>query len=401
MIVDYATATDPGMVRTSNQDSLYADGKVFIIADGMGGHAGGDVASKLAVEALSEALAGGTSPEEAVSAANQRVFEAASREPALEGMGTTVTMAVVDDSSTSVEILNIGDSRAYLLSGGELSRVTSDHTFVQELVDAGSITEEQASTHRARHVLTRVLGIGTHVEADSYLVPVRDRDRLLLCSDGLVNEIPEKQIAELLAAGDLSTAATSLVDAANAAGGNDNTTVIVIQFSIAAQSVPVPPAARAELTRTASAPARPEPRALPHFSGQIPVPLPTQLVERSILAHPVVRLIGFLILLSVLLSAVILAVSIYVNHSFFVGVSRHQVTIYQGRVGGILWFKPHAVDYTGVRLDQLTQGLRDQILHGVVEPSLPKAKAFVHNIESQAKAAKVAAIPASFLVATA
>ncbi len=399
MIVDFATATDPGMVRNSNQDSVYADGKFFVVADGMGGHAGGDVASRLAVEALSEALLDGASPQEAIVAANHRVFEAASRDPALEGMGTTVTMAIVNDAKTAVEVLNIGDSRAYLLSRGELSKITSDHTFVQELVDAGSITEEQASTHRARHVLTRVLGIGNYVEADSFQVPVQDGDRLLLCSDGLVNEIQEAQIAELLAAGDPTAAATALVNAANAAGGSDNTTVVVIRFS--AESGTRQLVDRTDVARTAFASAPAVSGNLPRFKGQIPAPLPTQLVERSLIAPPAIRLIGFVILLSVVLAAVVLAVSVYVNHSFYVGVSRHQVAIYQGRVGGILWFKPHVVDYTSVRLDQLTQGVRDQIIHGVVEPSIAKAKTFVHNAESQAKAAKVAASPASLLSAVA
>ncbi len=225
--------TDTGRQRRGNEDSSYARPPVFVVADGMGGAKAGEVASKIAVETFEEGLVDSGSAEERLSErvheANREIYERARSEPDLRGMGTTLTSAYLDDAHLS--IAHVGDSRAYLFRGGELRRLTQDHSLVDELVRRGKLTEEQAAEHPQRSIITRALGPEPTVEVDTWTYPVRAADVLLLCSDGLTTMISEERIAEILRAeADLSSAADQLIGEANEAGGRDNITVVLFRL---------------------------------------------------------------------------------------------------------------------------------------------------------------------------
>jgi protein phosphatase len=198
------------------------------VADGMGGAVAGEVASRIAIEAVEGASLDGSAPVDVVDAANQAVLSAVSAEPSLAGMGTTLTLALVAVDGV-VTIAHVGDSRAYLHRLGELTQITRDHTFVEEMVARGHLSPTQAESHPRRHLLTRVLGMDD-MEIDTYDLRLEPGDRLLLCSDGLTLMLPDSAIATALQnAGDVNEAAWALVEAANAAGGYDNTTVVVVE----------------------------------------------------------------------------------------------------------------------------------------------------------------------------
>ncbi|WP_298445905.1 Stp1/IreP family PP2C-type Ser/Thr phosphatase [Ferrimicrobium sp.] len=380
MKVIYAAATDPGRIRAQNQDRLYADGSIFVVADGMGGHAGGNVAAEVAVSETVAALKAGHEPEEAIQTANRSILERAAIDVALEGMGTTLTMALMDIDDARVDIFNVGDSRAYLLRSGELVQLTNDHTYVQELVDAGSITHEQATTHRARHVLTRVVGVALDVEPDHFRVPLQSGDVLLLCSDGLINEVTNAEIAQVLGSRLPQDAVDALVRMANDHGGSDNITVVVARLADANRE-PVMLAEEGQRLLEAPKVVPKTERSLK--TNRLPLPLPTNMTERSAISRPLIRAALFALLLVCFAGVVVLAIDIYVQHSYFVATFGDRVAIYQGRPGGVLWFNPHVVDLTNIRLGQLAEGVRSQIEHGITEGSLTQAKQFVHNATEQ------------------
>lgn len=230
--------TDVGRVRAGNEDSLLVsdDGRLIVVADGMGGHQGGEVASATAVATLHAEVEAGRSVEDAVVAANRAVLERADGDPTLRGMGTTVTGGIVEGSS--LRIAHVGDSRAYLLRDGALRQVTVDHSVVAELIAAGELTEEEALVDRRRSMITRALGIERDVVVDVVTVDLRGGDRLLLCSDGLTTMLRDPAIHGILAdTTDPDAAAVALVDAANAAGGADNITVIVADVTVVEDTV--------------------------------------------------------------------------------------------------------------------------------------------------------------------
>jgi protein phosphatase len=223
-------ATDVGQVRDHNEDGYLVDDDLGLIAvaDGMGGHRGGEVASAAALEALRVAFVAGAPVEEAVVVANDAVHDQSVADPNLRGMGTTLTAGAFDDEG-HVVLGHVGDSRAYLLRDGELDRVTTDHSLVEELIQAGELTPEEAERDPRRSMITRALGLEPGVTVDVIELDLLDGDRLLLCSDGLTTMIGEPDITACLTdEPDPATAAVGLVDAANAAGGVDNITVIVI-----------------------------------------------------------------------------------------------------------------------------------------------------------------------------
>jgi protein phosphatase len=230
---DTIAQTDTGRQRQGNEDSAFARAPVFVVADGMGGARGGEVASKIAIQAFERGLPDAGSAEERLAAraqeANERIHELSRSERELEGMGTTLTAAYLDDSE--VVIAHVGDSRAYLFRDGKLKRLTKDHSLVEELVDRGKLTEEQAAEHPQRSIITRALGPEATVEVDTWTYPVKAGDVLLLCSDGLTSMISEEQVAAVLAgAAGLTQAAQALIDEANAAGGRDNITVVLFRL---------------------------------------------------------------------------------------------------------------------------------------------------------------------------
>lgn len=234
MKYSWATATHVGHVRAGNEDSVHpgtdgsGDGPLLIaVADGMGGHVGGEIASRVAIEAASAEPADVLTAAERVDAANAAVLDAIRNDTGLAGMGTTLTLGIFDEEGV-LRIGHIGDSRVYLLRDGHMTQITTDHTLVSDLVARGQITPFEALTHPRRHLLTRVIGMAD-VNAEALDRPLVAGDRVLLCSDGLTTMVPDHAIAEILhTAASPTEAAWSLIEAANAAGGMDNTTVAVV-----------------------------------------------------------------------------------------------------------------------------------------------------------------------------
>ena len=231
--------TDKGRVRPHNEDSLWVcpETGVFAVAGGMGGHAAGEVASRLAIEAIQEVLGQARREDEdipalirqAIDEANQRIASRIKQRPEFTGMGTTLVLAVVDGDR--YWIAHVGDSRAYRIRGSEIEQLTSDHSFVNELVRLGMLSKEQAARDPRRNVVTRALGSGPAVIADVVEQQARPEDLLLLCSDGLNSMLDDGQILESASGAfeDLDAVCQRLIDAANAAGGEDNVTVVLVR----------------------------------------------------------------------------------------------------------------------------------------------------------------------------
>jgi serine/threonine protein phosphatase PrpC len=225
--------TDTGRQRRDNEDNAFARAPVFVVADGMGGAQAGEVASRIAVEVFQQALPESGSPEErlagGVRAANRKIYDLSRVEHERAGMGTTLTAAYLDDAQLA--IAHVGDSRAYLFRDGSLTRLTQDHSLVEELVRRGKLTEAQAAEHPQRSIITRALGPEPEVEVDTWSYPVRAGDVLLLCSDGLTSMIGEDVVLEVLSsASTLNEAAERLIAEANEAGGRDNITVVLFRL---------------------------------------------------------------------------------------------------------------------------------------------------------------------------
>jgi protein phosphatase len=232
-----AAVSHVGKVRANNQDSGYAGRRLFVVADGMGGHAGGDVASAIATQRIAEAdadypsaPAAAAALEEALASANRRLAETVRDHSELTGMGTTVSALLV--RGDGVVLSHIGDSRVYLLRSGELSQITTDHTFVQRLVDAGRITAEEAMVHPRRSVLMRVLGdVESSPEVDTMMLDTRPGDRWMLCSDGLSGVVAFEDILEMMSADvGAKQVADRLVKASLDGGAPDNVTVVVVDI---------------------------------------------------------------------------------------------------------------------------------------------------------------------------
>jgi len=227
----WGSATHQGMVRQNNEDSLYPDRSgesdgpaVLMVADGMGGHVAGEVASRLAINAAASST---LDPGDRVAAANRAIREEVARQPDLQGMGTTLTLVELTPEGTA-RFGHVGDSRAYLFRGGELRQLTDDHTVAAEYVALGQLSVEEATGHPQSHMLTRCLGLTRFVNVDEFDLELEAGDRLLLCSDGLNLMVAPDGIVENLSGGTADEAAWKLVEVANKAGGHDNTSVIVI-----------------------------------------------------------------------------------------------------------------------------------------------------------------------------
>jgi len=215
-VAEEAYRTDTGRQRQANEDALFARPPLFAVADGMGGAQAGEVASRIATEALDESKAGQEAPERylraVAEAANQRIHGLAQRDASRSGMGTTLTAVLIGDDEISIG--HVGDSRAYLYRDGELRRLTSDHSLVEELRRQGRLTDEQAEEHPQRSIITRALGPEPKVDVDTMTYPARPGDVILLCSDGLTTMIGEREIAEILAGSPaLEPAVDALADA--------------------------------------------------------------------------------------------------------------------------------------------------------------------------------------------
>ncbi|HEX8067314.1 MAG TPA: Stp1/IreP family PP2C-type Ser/Thr phosphatase [Thermoleophilaceae bacterium] len=233
-IVEKASVTDVGRQRQSNEDAYFERPPLFAVADGMGGARAGEVASRMAVEALAELTDAGSAAEERLRevarAANRRIYETAQGDTEHAGMGTTLTAAMV--VGREVAVGHVGDSRLYRLRDGRLERLTDDHSLVEELVRQGKLTPEEAETHPQRSIITRALGPEPDVDVETFTHTARSGDVYLLCSDGLSGMVPEPEMERIAAAGgSLADAASALVDAANRAGGKDNITVVLFRVA--------------------------------------------------------------------------------------------------------------------------------------------------------------------------
>jgi serine/threonine protein phosphatase PrpC len=240
----YAGASDTGRKRRRNEDSYVIAPPLFAVADGMGGAQAGEIASKLAAAALEDtdsgALAGEARVTSLIQEANRRVYERSNEDPSASGMGTTITVALVED--TGVTIGHVGDSRAYRYREGSIEQITEDHSLVNELMKSGKLSPEEAETHPQRSVITRALGTDPDVDVDSFTVETQEGDVFLLCSDGLTTMVDDHDILGVLEKhrDDLDRATKSLVSAANRGGGEDNITVIAFAISDAAETQRMP-----------------------------------------------------------------------------------------------------------------------------------------------------------------
>ena len=232
-VAEHFEKSDTGRQRRANEDSFFVRAPLFVVADGMGGAQAGEVASRLAAEAFAGGLPDDGTPEQRLEVrvrdANTRIHEVSQEDRALNGMGTTLTAAYLDGDELS--LAHVGDSRAYLLRDGELTRLTRDHTLVDELVRRGELTEQEAAEHPQRSIITRALGPEPDIDIDLHTHRMQAGDVLLLCSDGLTGMIGEDEVAEILSGvGEPGDAGRALVDAANEAGGRDNITVVLFRL---------------------------------------------------------------------------------------------------------------------------------------------------------------------------
>ena len=262
MLLKHGVATDTGNVRPQNEDAYVASDQLFAVADGMGGHNAGEVASALATTLLLERAVGQTlTPEwfvEAITSINRTIHESAAESTERRGMGTTIcALALVNPQGETTEpqqvaLANVGDSRIYLARAGTFRQLSVDHSYVQELVTEGLITEEEARVHPRRNIVTRALGIDDRVAVDSWLIPLFSGDRFILCSDGLVDEVPTADIAALAAQQrEPQMIADALVALAKRNGGRDNITVVVVDaIGDSPQSFIGEPALETHLTRS-------------------------------------------------------------------------------------------------------------------------------------------------------
>jgi len=276
-------ATDVGAARDLNQDSFATAASVVVVADGMGGHRGGEVASAIAAN---EVVVRFTEPQldgliKGVELANRRILDEAAADPKLRGMGTTVVaLGLVEmDDGVALGAINVGDSRMYRLTGNVLEQLTEDHSLVEALVREGRLTPAEAEVHPQRNIVTRALGVLEHVEVDSFHFVPKMGDRYLLCSDGLFNEVDAQGIAMILATEpDPQQAAHKLIDAANAGGGRDNITTVIVDI-VAADDAATP--AVASVFANELPPQRDEPT-----NEHVPVTVPAAEIAESPVPAP-------------------------------------------------------------------------------------------------------------------
>ena len=363
-------ATDTGNLRGQNEDSHVAEQGLFAVADGMGGHNAGEVASAMAIEYLRGVALSGVSSAEAfaqvVRDLNSTIFSAATSATDQRGMGTTLTAAALLEPTSDVDqpsqivLANVGDSRTYLLRSEELRQLSVDHSYVQELVTEGLLTIDEARTHPRRNIVTRALGIDPQVSVDTWTIPMFDGDRFMLCSDGLVDEVPQDEIIEMMR--ERSTpqlVAERLVTAAKRHGGRDNITVIVVDVNINASAEVV--------------------IADPDVSlGSSPERTPSS--KKLILALVVVAVlcIGGFIALRHQRSGYFVA---FTNSS-----SSATVAIYKGQPGGLLWIKPTIVEVSATKRNAMQSEFEREIDRVQRFDSISKARSYLKIFDAVVKA---------------
>jgi serine/threonine protein phosphatase PrpC len=382
----WGAVTDTGRVRAANEDSILVADPLFVVADGMGGHAAGEVASNVAVATLRQAFDDEHPPTtegivEAVRQANRDIVRQSLDEPELRGMGTTVTGVALTgtDDAVALVVFNVGDSRTYRLHEGELTRVTIDHSYVQELVDRGEITLSEARIHPNRNIVTRALGIDEDIEVDTSEQSAIVGDRYLACSDGLVDELDDSEILDVLTASpDPQVAADELTRRANAAGGRDNVSVIVVDL-VDDETVVEPTAATGPVGGWLGDEAPPlDTSAVPGPTSP-PEPQPTTPVaKRSRKLRVGTVLVAVIAVLGVAFGAIVW----YGKGAYYVGFEGDQVVVYQGRPGGVLWIDPEQVGTYPLERGDLTEAGISRIEAEPTFSSRADADAYVANLEA-------------------
>jgi serine/threonine protein phosphatase PrpC len=426
------SASDVGRVRTVNEDLALESLTLFAVADGMGGHVGGEIAARTAIETLQAEFARKPTADglaAAIHDANKAVWERGHEDADLRGMGTTMIAAalVATDDGDRLVLANVGDSRAYRLHGEDLVQLTTDHSVAEELVARGELSEEEAAIHPHRHILTRALGVQPEVAVDVWQLIPEEGDRFLLCSDGLTNEVLAEEITDVLVqTRDPREAAETLVRLANQAGGNDNATVVVLDVMVGEPPSSEADAAHAAGTAVGATPTSaggPDTAAaaaagstLVESRPESPAPASTEPAPAgtvnangagaAVVSHPVpevdrprpsrrydphtgakiprritFRVVLFLIVLGGLTYAGYAAVHWYVNDSYFVGISNNKVVIYQGRPGGFVGINPKIVKRTQVTVGQVPSYKVGDLRSGVQETSYQAAEGYVASLQ--------------------
>ncbi len=367
----YAGATDTGLVRHDNQDAIFASDELVIVADGMGGHAAGEVASAMTIELIREGYQRDPSVEglyRAVTTANLVVLNDARHHPEHFGMGTTVialALTLDDFGVATPTLIHVGDSRAYQLRDGALRQLSEDHSVAEEWVRMGRLTPEEAAVHPRRHQLTRGVGVEDTISIDVLSVHAQSLDRVLLCSDGLSNELTNDQIADLASLPhSLDESIELLVDAAKRSGGRDNISAILVEFdevnvaevpikrTVSADRPPVAPSARGP-ERTSSRPRR--------FTW---------------------RVAAALLLLAAVGAAFVAVMHWYAYSSYYLADDAGTIAVYQGQPSGVLWYHPIKVLDTPYATSQLRPVDRMALAATISEPSVGAAlhyAAYLHG----------------------
>lgn len=363
-------ATDTGNLRGQNEDAHIAEHNLFAVADGMGGHNAGEVASAMAIEHLRGVAVGGVASAEAFAQAvrdlNSAIYASATSTTDQRGMGTTLAAAAVlspaDNANQEphIVIANVGDSRTYLLRSGELRQLSVDHSYVQELVTEGLLTADEARTHPRRNIVTRALGIDAQVSVDTWTLPMFDGDRFMLCSDGLVDEVPLDEMSELMREHSAPQhIAQRLVTAAKRHGGRDNITVIVVDVSINA--------------------AAPEVVADPDIAPAIASENTTS-INKRILA---------LIVVAVLCIGGFVAIR-HQRSGYFVAFTNSSssatIALFKGQPDGLLWIKPTVVEVSTTKRSSMKSEFQREIDRVQQFETLDKARSYLKIFDAVVKA---------------
>ncbi|HEX9123462.1 MAG TPA: Stp1/IreP family PP2C-type Ser/Thr phosphatase [Actinomycetota bacterium] len=382
MRVRAAAATDIGMVRERNEDSYLVDEPLFAVADGMGGHLGGEVASRLAVETLERLFhrREGELPDQ-VREANRAVFERSVVDRSVAGMGTTLTVAMVEGNR--IRLAHVGDSRAYLLRDGVLRLLTEDHTLVHRMVQEGEISEQEAEVHPQRSILTRALGVDLWVEVDEDDLEVRPSDRILLCTDGLTGMVHEDQIREILAAGrDPRETAEELVRRANESGGIDNITVVILDVDETDTDAPD------QATDVVGHPRGPAASRSGVGDGMASGAKPPDLRRRPL---PWRRIALWGSVVVVVVVAGLVGTRMYLDRQWYVGVADGNVAVYRGIPTTVAGFDlHHVVQETSIPAEQAkTLAVYQDLDEGITVDDRASAEAIVEQIRKDVAAMRV------------
>ena len=344
-LTSFGSRTDIGCLRDHNEDSLVVTPPLYAVADGMGGHAAGEVASEIAVRVLSEqapAHPDGEALGRAVENANRAVIQAAHEGRGRQGMGTTMTAAMLEGER--LVIAQVGDSRAYLLHQGKLQQLTRDHSLMADMIEAGQLTAEEARTHPQRSVITRALGSDVHLHPDIYEINVETGDRLLICSDGLSGMVFDDEIENTMRrVQDPQRCASQLVNEAIAAGGHDNVTVIVVDVT-----------GYAEVRRK-------------------------KLARKTKLSIALV-----LVLFAAIIAGAVWGTQTYLNTTAYLANDNGKVAIYRGVPGSVLGLTfSHLEKTTSVEVDQLQPGVANRLNEGIRVDDMEAAEALVKEYEDE------------------